>query len=276
MVPIAATLTSIALLAWFASRHFASVRAGVIAAALFATMPMVWIAVRDGAPQLLLLPLVAAWLVSFDEYFRSGKPYWLAAGGVALALAVYAHLTGIVMAPVYAAIAVLALIVRRESPSRVMLFVAAFAVIASPWAIATLREPDSFAAAVNRYGLYDAGRFNVLQGARELTSWTGLTVRSEVYWDSFSPALLFLGKGGLANSLLRPEVFLLPFAVPFCLGLIRSVRRPDDPAAWLLLAALAAAPVVVALLAQPPVPGRLLLMAPVAALIATRGFSRLA
>ena len=114
----------------------------------------------------------------------------------------------------------------------------------------------------------------LLQGARELTSWIGLTVRSEVYWDSFNPAFLFLGPGGLIESVLRPHVFSLPLIVPLGLGLVAYAKGPNRAADWIVLGALLAAPAAAALLAQPPVAARLLLLAPAVAIIATRPFSR--
>ena len=276
MLTLIATLFSIVLLGIFARRHFSGARAAVLCVALFVTMPMVWLGARGQAPQIVLLPFVIAWLAAFDEYFRSGRPEWLAVGGAALAIPIYVHLAGVVMAPAYFAIAVFALVARREPLGRIAVCIAAFAVVALPWVIMTMSDPGPFEVAIQRYGLYDASRFNILQGAREITSWVGLTVRSEVFWDCFNPALLFLGKGGLANSLLRPEVFLLPFAVPFVRGLMHMLKRPPSATDGIVLAAFVAAPLAAALIAQPPVPARLILMAPVAAVIATRGFTRLA
>jgi hypothetical protein len=47
------------------------------------------------------------------------------------------------------------------------LFVAAFAIAASPLAVSFISHPERFRDTVNAYHLYDANRFNVLQGIRE-------------------------------------------------------------------------------------------------------------
>ncbi len=270
-LPIIVTLVSMALLAIFAVRHFASPRAGLIAVVLFAVMPLVWLAARGGAPQLVLVPFLLGWLLSVDAFLRGGSAIWLAMAGASAALMIYVHQAGLVMAPVYLAVAVAVLLARRDRIRAVVALAAGFALIALPWAVGALRDPQPLTNAINAYGLYDATRFNPLQGMRELTSWIGLTVRSEVYWDCFNPALLFLGPGGLASSLMSSSVFLLPFAIPLVRGLFAYLVHPRDSMDLLVLGAFAAAPVAAALIAQPPSAPRLILLAPVAAIVATRG-----
>lgn len=270
MLPIAVTIASTMLLAAFAARHFASARSGALAAALFATMPVVWLAARGGAPQVVLLPFILATLFCFDLFYRGEKRAWLLLAGGAAALMLYVHLAGLVMAPVYLAVGALVLLPRQDRTVTIGALVAGFALAASPWAIRWLREPGLLREAINAYGLYDADRFNLLQGMREITSWTGLTVRSEMYWDSFSPAVLFLGAGNFQQSLIGSSVFLLPFAIPLVLGFAAYVLHPRGPVDKLVLGAFVAAPVAAALIAQPS-PPRLVLLAPAAAIIATRG-----
>jgi 4-amino-4-deoxy-L-arabinose transferase-like glycosyltransferase len=270
MVPIAATIASTVLLAAFAARHFASARAGALAAALFATMPVVWLAFRGGATQVVLLPFILATLLFFEVFYRSEKWTWLLLAGAAAALMLYVHLAGVVMAPVYFAVGALVLLPRRDRIVTIGALAGGFALAASPWAIRWLRDPRLLTEAINAYGLYDADRFTLMQGMREMTSWTGLTVRSEMYWDSFNPAVLFLGSGSLAQSLIGSRVFLLPFAVPLVLGLVAYVLHPRGPIDKLVLWSFVAAPVAAALIAQPS-PPRLILLAPAAAIIATRG-----
>ena len=270
MVPIAATIASTVLLAAFAARHFASARAGAIAAALFATMPVVWLAVRGGATQVVLLPFILATLFFFDLFYRDEKWTWLLLAGGAAALMLYVHLAGLVMAPVYLAVGALVLLPRQDRIVTIGALASGFALAALPWAIRWLRDPRLLTEAINAYGLYDADRFTLMQGMREMASWTGLTVRSEMYWDSFNPAVLFLGTGSLAQSLIGSRVFLLPFAVPLVLGLVGYVLHPRGPIDKLVLWVFVAAPVAAALIAQPS-PPRLILLAPAAAIIATRG-----
>jgi 4-amino-4-deoxy-L-arabinose transferase-like glycosyltransferase len=270
MLAIVATLASIVLLAVFATRHFASARAGVIAAVLFAAMPVVWLAVGGGATQVVLLPFSIASLLCFDVFHRGGNWTWLVLAGAALAQMLYWHLAGVVLAPVYLALGSLILLPGRDRIMTVGALTAGFALVSLPWAVGLLRDPRWLTESINAYGLYDANRFNLLQGMREITSWTGLTVRSEMYWDSFNPALLFLGSGGLWQSLIGSRVFLLPFAVPLVRGLVAYVLYPRDAMDWLVIGTFVSAPVAAALIAAPNAP-RLILLAPAAAIIATRG-----
>ncbi len=66
-------------------------------------------------------------------------------------------------------------------------------------------------------------------------------------------------------------MFLLPFAVLLAVGFHRILTRESPPAAWLSVGGFFAAPIAAALTAQPPVPARLLLMAPFAAIIGAYG-----
>ena len=192
MTWIAAGLSAL-LLAALALRHFGSGRAALICTLLFATMPVVWSAVRDASPYLALLPLAVAWLLATTEYLETRPVQWIVAAAVALAAMLYVHAAGVVMAPLYAAITLATLVGYRHSVATKTLFAAGCLVAAAPWLLSTLRDSSPLIAAIKAHGLYDADRFNLLQGGREMTSWLGLTVRSEVYWDWFNPAFLFLG-----------------------------------------------------------------------------------
>jgi 4-amino-4-deoxy-L-arabinose transferase-like glycosyltransferase len=273
MTWIAAGLSAL-LLAALAYRLFGSGRAAVISILLFATMPVVWSAVRDASPYLGLLPLAAGWLFAITEYLETRRVPWLVAAGVALSAMLYVHAAAVIMVPLYAAITFAILMGYRHSVAAMTLFATGAIAAAAPWLLSMLRDWSPLIAEIKAHGLYDADRFNMLQGGREMTSWLGLTVRSEVYWDSFNPAFLFLGPGGFVESVLRPQVFWLPLLVLVVLGFRAYAKGPNRAADWIILASLAAAPVAAALLAQPPVAARMLLMAPAVAIIATRAFSR--
>jgi hypothetical protein len=274
MAAVGAALLAIGLTGLLAARTLGGARAGVAAVVLIATMPLVWVAVSGAAPMLWLLPLLLAWLLSLDEYWRGGAVRWLAVSGAALAAMSYAHLAGLVFAPVYLTISVAALALRRERATAFVMLLSGFGVVAAPFVAGVIRDPDRLRDAVLAYGLYDATRFNILQGIRDMSSWLGLTVRSEAYWDHLNPAVLFLGRGGWRSTLLGSQVFLLPFAVPLALGFAAYWRASMRAIDWVMAAAFFAAPCAAALLAQPPVASRLLLIAPIAAIIAARPLAR--
>ena len=87
-----------------------------------------------------------------------------------------------------------------------LVFLGSFSIVALPYLVSWMMRPEEFRAMINAHHLYDANRFNVLQGTREVTSWVGLTARSEVFWDYLNPAFLFVTGRVLA----WPLVVLLP------------------------------------------------------------------
>lgn len=186
--------------------------------------------------------------------------------GAVLGLGLYSSPAAIVMMPVYLALTVAIFAYRRvTSWTQLGVCVAAFAVAAAPLAVSWLRDPGLFRDLINAHHLYDADRFTVLQGIREMASWVGLTARSEVYWDYFNPAFLFLTRGVL----LPPLVVLLPA------GLFRLLRDEPSPLEQLLLAGFAVAPLAASLSAEPPVPGRIIFLTPFASVIAAIGLHHL-
>ena len=232
------------------------------AAALLLLTPLLW--QLAGTNPLALLPLlpVAVWLVAGAVWLQTRALTWAIVSGVALGLGLYTSLAAVVMMPAYLAITLAILFHGRVAPWRQgALCLVAFMVCASPMALTSLRQPEQLRAVINSHHMYDADRYNVLQGAREITSWVGLTARSEVYWDYFNPAFLFL-TGGV---LFPPVMVLLP------VGLFALLREPTTPLTRLWLAGLAVAPLAAALTAETPIPARALYITPFAAIIAASG-----
>src|SRR5207244_4405481 len=113
--------------------------------------------------------------------------------GAILGVGVYASYASMVMMPLFLLLTIaVAAHGRALSSWQMGAMVAAFCVAVSPVAVFLIRHPDAFRATVNAFHLYDADRFSLRQGVREMASWVGLTARSEVYYDYFNPAFLFL------------------------------------------------------------------------------------
>ena len=244
-----------------------------LAVVLFATTPLVIRAMTTGAPLLSLLPFVIVWLAAMLARGPMPNVWRDAAAGAALGLGLYAHASGVVTMPLLLMAGVVAMTQHpRGLPiGGAAVMVAAFVAVSAPLAITYLTTPQLLTEQVSRYALYDAGRFNVLQGAREMVSWVGLTARVEVYYDYFNPGLWFLQGGTLRSAFVRPEVFLPPLLLLVPAGILRLLTPGHSYESWLLLGGLAVAPVAPALTAQPPVPHRLLLATPFAAVIAAYG-----
>jgi hypothetical protein len=263
--PLAALLASSACLYIVVSRSGRAWR-GVVAAAIFASTPLIWRQYQGAPSTLYVLPVIAAWLAAVAYFQATGSPVALPAAGALLGVGVYTSASAAVMMTVYLLLSVAAVPALRRPPfTALALFVGAFAATAAPFALAMILHPDRFRDIVNTAHLYDANRFNVLQGIREMTSWLGLTARSEVYWDYFNPAFLFLS----------PAVLLWPLAVLLPLGLYHVVDGEMTPVARLVLGGFLAAPFVASLSAAAPVPSRILWMTPFAAILAAYGLQRL-
>ena len=234
----------------------------VLSAAINFLTPLLWqLASTNPLALLPLLPLTA-WLVASALWLQTRSGKWGIASGIALGLGLYSSQAAVVMMPAYLFITLAILLQGRVVPWRqCATCLAAFVLCAAPLFVTWLRDPGVLRLAINSHHLYDADRYNVLQGAREITSWVGLTARSEVYWDYFNPAFLFL-TGGV---LFPPLIVLLP------VGLIAMLRESSTPLSRLWLAGLAVAPMAAALTAEAPIPARALYITPFAAIIAAVG-----
>jgi len=202
------------------------------------------------------------WLSCMTYAERRRGLVWPGIAGAALGIAVYTSNNAAVMMPVYAAVTVGVLMFVRPVPVRtIAAFAIAFGSVAIPFALFWLRHPDAFRQTVLAHHLYDANRFNVLQGAKEMASWVGLTARSEVYYDYFNPAFLFLN-----GNVLFPALFVL---LP--LGFYQMLTIDQTVASRIVLFGFLAAPFAGSLGAEPPQPARIVFITPFAAIVGAYG-----
>ncbi len=191
---------------------------------------------------------------------------WAAVAGGLLGVGAYTSRAAVVMMPLYLLLTIGILVYGRAVRLRELgALVGGFAVVVSAAVVQLLRHPDTFRMTVNAYHLYDANRFNVRQGIREMASWVGLTARSEVYYDYCNPAFLFL----TGHVLWWPLVVLVPA------GLYQIVTEEAAPLARLALAGFLVAPFAASLTADAPTPARILFITPFAAIVSAYGVKRL-
>jgi hypothetical protein len=268
MTPLAfAALTaSIGLMYLLGARMFASARFGIVTVALFALTPLLWRQSQAAPASLAPLPFVVGWLLAVSHCDRAHSMWWPIVAGGSLGAGVYTSHAAAVMMPIYLLLTIAVVVHARSVPLRQLgLLVAAFAVAVSPLAVSLIRHPETFRNTVNAYHLYDANRFTVRQGAREMASWVGLTARSEVYYDYFNPTFLFL----------TGRVLLVPLAVLVPAGLYQIVSDETTPMARLSMAGFFAAPFAASLTAEAPTAGRILFITPFAAIVSAYGVTRL-
>jgi hypothetical protein len=235
---------------------------GILTAGLFALTPLLWMQSRTAPASLAPLPLVAGWLMAVARFRSDRSTWWPAVAGAFLGAGVYTSYASMVMMPLFLLLTIAVAGHARALPVRgIGVMAAAFCVAVSPIAAFLIRHPDVFRDTVNAFHLYDANLFNLRQGVREMASWVGLTARTEVYYDYFNPAFLFL----------TGRVLLFPMAVLLPLGLFQIAANETTPLARLSMAGFLAAPFAASLTAQAPIPGRILFLIPFAAIVSTYG-----
>ncbi len=260
-----ATLTAV-LLYFAGARAFGNARQGLLVSGVFAATPLLWVAVLSLPRSLYPLPFVAAWLAALVFAGDTGSIWWYGAAGLALGLGTYTSDASIVMMPIYLAIGLVAIVAfQRKGGRHAGTLIGAFAAATLPLAVFFLRDPDRFRGLIMAHRLYDAQRFGPLQGVREMTSWIGLTARSEMYYDFFNPAFLFLSG----------RILLLPLVVLVPLGLYRIATTESGWLGWVSTAGFLAAPFAAVLTAERPMAARILPIIPFAAIVSTYAIKHL-
>lgn len=263
-MPIALALLTVAMLYLAAARMLASRPLGALAAVLFVATPLLWTQFEHDPRSLLPLVAVSGWLFAFSQFDGGRGFWWIAVAAAWLGVGLYTTPAAAVMMPVYGLITAAALLKQWPGSFRAMIVLAlTFALLAVPFAWMLFGPEDRLRLTVMTLRLYDADRFNILQGIKEMVSWIGLTARTEVYYNYFNPAFLFL-TGGV---LLPPLVALLP------IGLYELLVR-GTPIARVLLLGFCAAPAAAALLAEQPIPRRILFLTPFAAIVSVYGVQK--
>jgi hypothetical protein len=234
----------------------------LLPALLFALSPLVWRQASTSPITLVPVVLIAVWLIAVASLHGARAAMWAVVAGVSLGAGMYLSPASAVMMPILAAITVGCLAQARVTAIRDLgIFVAAFAVVSAPFAIGLIVHPEAFRQIVLSHHLYDANRFNILQGVREVTSWVGMTARSEVYWDYLNPAFLFI----------TGRVLAWPLALFVPIGVYRTVIGDSTLIDRVSLLGLLTSPIAGALTAEPPVPERAIWIVPFAAMIASQG-----
>jgi hypothetical protein len=229
---------------------------------VFALTPLVWRQASMAPVTLVPVVLIMLSLAAVAGASTASRAVWAMVGGAALGAGMYFTTAAILMMPVFAVITIAVLWSARALPMRELsLFAAAFAIVAAPLAVWFAIHPENYRQLVQSHRLYDAERFNILQGIREVTSWVGMTARTEVYWDYLNPAFLFI-TGRVLTWVLAP--FL-------AIGVYRVVIGEGDVLDRLALFGLLASPIAGALTAEPPAPARILWITPFAAVLSSYG-----
>jgi 4-amino-4-deoxy-L-arabinose transferase-like glycosyltransferase len=247
----------------------------VVAAAALALAPAHFIHSRMALNVVFPLPFVELWLLCLIVAIRRGSEWWSAAAGLVLGLGVYSYVAALLMMPLYLVISLLVLWASGAlSTRRAAMLLGAFGLALVPLVVWQIGHPARLQQLAGYYRLYDATKLNALQGARDLSSYFSLAVRSDVYWRFFSPGFLFFsGDSSVMNSTREAGVFSLALLVLLPLGMARIVatRRPVPLA---ILAGFVSGPIAAVLVAEIAI-HRAMFLLPFGALVAAFGAEHL-
>ncbi|MFM8533257.1 MAG: hypothetical protein ACKOEC_06645 [Acidimicrobiia bacterium] len=192
----------------------------ILAGALLALSPGLFIHSRLAVSVIYPLPFVLAWLIAIHEYETRPRPWLLAAGGFALGAATYAYLAALVMLPVYVALTVWWL--RAWRSPRVMLWLAAgLAIALLPSLLWSIAHPERYGELLQAYRVGDP----VHAPVPPLLSWAGWRARIGAWWQYFNPDFMFIsGDTSMTNSTRQAGFFPMAFAVLLPLGAWRLAR----------------------------------------------------
>jgi len=265
-----ASLVAIFLIYVFCRRVFRHRGLAMLSASLLALSPAIFIDSRLSTDHHYPLIAVGLWLICLTRFFDdSDRVRWLALAGLSLGLGVYTYGASVLLMPIYVAVTALLLLKMRVYQLRAYgaLFLS-FAVAIVPFGWFILTHPGYVGDVATMYKVYDASRFNALQGARELASWTSLGARADVYFSYFNPSMLFFsGAGSLIQSTREAGFFLLSFLILLPAAVIFVLKYDVEWFAWLALVAFFATPLAASIVDEHGAVQRVIVMAVFAAIL---------
>jgi len=264
----------VVLVYFVARRLFASRLQGATAAALLALTPAHFIHSRLATDHIYVLPFVLGWLlclIAFCDRQRAGA---LFAGGSLLGVGVYTYLASVVLMPAYLLVTFIVLYRRYGmTPRPFLVAIAGFAWPLIPLVPWLLSHPTQYADHLRMYSLYDSRHLSTLQGLKEMLSRTGVTARTDVYYEFFNPSFLFFaGDTSYINGTRHAGVFPLALALLLPFGIYAVLLARRTPMIETLLLGFFLAPIAAVLVAEVKI-NRALVIMPFAALIASAGLA---
>jgi 4-amino-4-deoxy-L-arabinose transferase-like glycosyltransferase len=220
---------------------------------------------RAPAAELMVVPLVLAWLVAVVEHIERPRTWLPFAGGIALGMCVYTQPAGVLAVPIYFAVGAAAMLNADRRVTPVGLAAAGVLTVLSPVVVWVLRHPESYADTFGRWAIHAAHIGNPWDGLVAFTRWHVMARRVGEYWHYFNPTFVF------GRELLGAIV--LPVVVVGLWGLNSAASRVGQ---WFVIAGLLAAPAAAVLLDAPRTASLAVLMIPFAATLAGIGVVTLA
>jgi 4-amino-4-deoxy-L-arabinose transferase-like glycosyltransferase len=249
----------------------------LVAAILTMLTPGLYMFSRLGMEGIFPVPFVLTAVVSVLSYLESRRPRYLWAAGLSLGVGFFSSTTAALMMPIYLALMAFSLwLSGQRQVAQYQRLAAGFLVpllVLVPW---LLLYPASYPDTLGRWAIHAAHIRNPIDGVRAIVNWGSLTNRASIYWEFLNPAFLFFPadensvSGTMASGpMLFPLLILLPF------GIVRIFRTSAPAIRVLLLVGFVVAPLAAATFGEDHATARVLVMMPLAAIIAAFGVEQL-
>jgi 4-amino-4-deoxy-L-arabinose transferase-like glycosyltransferase len=264
---------AVALLYVLALELFASPVLAAIVAGVMALSPTFYIHSRLALSVLYPVPFTILWLIVLHRYLSAGTRRAAYATGVVLGAGIYSYLAAAIMMPLYLAMTVLVMVVKRDRRGAVAVTIA-FAVMLIPIAAWQVVEPDRYRNIISAYRLFDT-QPGIEDRPTPASVGRGIIGRVDTYWDSFNPGrLFFTGESSVQISTREVGSLLTPVAVLLVAGLWSLRQRSDDVMPrWVWIVGLVSAPLPAVIMADVEI-RRWLVVVPFAAIVAGFGADR--
>jgi 4-amino-4-deoxy-L-arabinose transferase-like glycosyltransferase len=265
-------LTNLILLFVLGRQLFGSTWIALMTAAVLAMSPAHYIFSRYALDYLYPVPFLLAWLVTLHSAMHRPTTKALIGCGLCLGIGFYSYAAAVLLTPMMLVLSVAVLWRIVETPRRLLMLAAGYAIPVSLFVIWLASHPDAFANTAQRYSLYDAKQLSALQGLREFLSFPNIERMTAIYWSFLSPSVLFLSGDQLITfSTRQAGVFPMVMAVLFGLGIVQIVERERNRFAWLIVACFLIAPLPAVLVPENGAVNRATAILPFGVLIAGYG-----
>lgn len=211
----------------------------LVAAIVLACAPAFFILSRYALDYTYPLPLILAWLYAVLTAFERPRAIgWFLVAGICLGIGFYTYISSMVMMPVYAALTVGAMLIKKRSRVEIVVFAAAFAVLLTFFAAWAVQHPEAFQQTARRYGLVE---YRQQATATGLVSTFDFIAMANRYRNFFGIEFLFkLGDVYLPFSTRTTGVFVPAAGVLLVIGVVVALVRRTLASTLILLGFLTA------------------------------------
>ena len=274
---VVAGVLTILLVYRFGLKLFGDGTRSAVAAAIALLSPALYMWSRLAFDGIFAVPFVLTSMLYVLLFLDKPQPSYVWLAGLALGIGFYASTTAPILMPIYLVVAVVTIWMGGHTRPAVYVWLAIGFLLPLlclvPW---FAMHPESYPDTLGRWAIHAAHVRNPLDGLRAIINWGSLTNRTSVYWEFLNPAYLFFPADQNSVTTMRSSgPFLFPLLLLVPIGIARIVRTRSSSVATLLLVGLLVAPLAGSTFGENHAFGRVLVLIPFVALVATFGVERL-